>query len=215
MALDKGCLWAAFFIALRLVRCLDRRSTRSDGGSMHFRIRNTTESDVAFIGDIYREAVLNGTSTYEIEPPTDGEMATRFASITGNGYPYIVAHDEAGMVLGYAYVSAFRMRPAYRWTVEDSIYLATHARGKGIGKALLLALLERSVALGFRQMIAVIGGGHPASVALHRAAGFVDAGLLIGTGYKHGRWLDTTLMQKALGDGRGSDPDLSAYPATM
>lgn len=183
---------------------------------MPISLRDATTDDISFIGEIYREAVLNGTSTYEIDPPTDAEMATRFASITGKAYPYIVAvDDDAGTILGYAYASAFRTRPAYRWMIEDSIYLATEARGKGIGKTLLAALVERSTALGFRQMIAVIGGAHPASVALHRAAGFSETGLLIGTGYKHGRWLDTMLMQKALGAGNSIDPDLSAYPATM
>lgn len=182
---------------------------------MPISLRDATTDDIPFIGEIYREAVLNGTSTYEIEPPTDAEMATRFATITGKFYPYIVAVDEAGTVLGYAYASAFRTRPAYRWMIEDSIYLSTESRGKGIGKALLAALIERSTELGFRQMIAVIGGAHQASVALHRAAGFAETGLLIGTGYKHGRWLDTMLMQKALGAGNSSDPDLSVYPATL
>jgi len=182
---------------------------------MQFSIRDATKDDIPFIGAIYREAVLNGTSTYEIEPPSDEEMMARFGSITGKGYPYIVAVGEADGILGYAYASAFRTRPAYRWMVEDSIYLATEARGRGIGKALLCALLEASAARGFRQMIAVIGGAHPASVALHRAVGFAETGLLIGTGYKHGRWLDTMLMQKALGEGNGTDPDLSAYPATI
>ena len=182
---------------------------------MQLSLRDATMDDLPFIAEIYREAVLNGTSTYEIEPPAYAEMATRFAAITGKNYPYIAVSDEAGTVLGYAYASAFRTRPAYRWMIEDSIYLATEARGKGIGKALLSALIERSEALGFRQMIAVIGGAHPASVALHRAAGFAETGLLIGTGYKHGRWLDTMLMQKSLGAGNSSDPDLSAYPATL
>lgn len=182
---------------------------------MHFSIRDAAKDDIPFIGDIYREAVLTGTSSYEIDPPADEEMGARFASITGKGYPYIVALDEAGKILGYAYVSAFRTRPAYRWMVEDSIYLAEDARSRGIGKALLSVLIEQSIALGFRQMIAVIGGAHPASVALHRSLGFAETGLLIGTGYKHGRWLDTMLMQKSLGDGNGSDPDLSAYPARM
>ena len=178
-------------------------------------LRDATTADIASIAAIYRESVGNGTASFEIDPPTDAEMATRFSGITGQGYPYLAAVNGAGNVIGYAYASAFRTRPAYRWMVEDSIYLAAESRGHGIGKALLAALLERSSALGFRQMIAVIGGGHPASVALHRAAGFSETGLLIGTGYKHGRWLDTMLMQKALGDGNVTHPDLSGYPATL
>ncbi|HWT28403.1 MAG TPA: GNAT family N-acetyltransferase, partial [Methylophilaceae bacterium] len=120
-----------------------------------------------------------------------------------------------GELLGYAYASAFRTRPAYRWMVEDSIYLAPAARGKGVGKALLAELISRCTALGFRQMVAVIGGAHPASIALHRSSGFEETGLLKGTGYKHGRWLDTMLMQRVLGEGKDTDPDLSAYPGSL
>ncbi|MET0746669.1 MAG: N-acetyltransferase family protein [Rhizobium sp.] len=182
---------------------------------MSFFLRDAVAADIPSIAATYRESVLNGTASYEIDPPTDDDMSGRFARITGSGYPYLAAEDDAGSVIGYAYASAFRSRPAYRWMVEDSIYLAPGARGLGIGKALLAALLDRSTALGFRQMVAVIGGAHPASVALHRAAGFAETGLLIGTGYKHGKWLDTMLMQKALGDGNTSHPDLARYPATL
>jgi L-amino acid N-acyltransferase YncA len=188
--------------------------TKDDPRPMPFILRDATATDIPRIAAIYRESVINGTASYEIDAPTDDDMATRFAEIVGKGYPYLVAVSEVGVV-GYAYASPFRTRPAYRWLVEDSIYLAPEQRGHGIGRALLAALLERSADLGFRQMVAVIGGAHPASVALHRAAGFSQTGLLIGTGYKHGRWLDTMLMQKSLGDGNGSDPDLSVYPATL
>ncbi|MDL2404075.1 N-acetyltransferase family protein [Rhizobium calliandrae] len=182
---------------------------------MSFRLRNVTPTDLPFITSIYCDSVLHGTASYEIIPPNEKEMAGRFQAIRDKGYPYIAAEDEDGAFLGYAYASAFRTRPAYRWMVEDSIYLAPEARGRGIGKVLLAALVETSKTLGFRQMIAVIGGAHPASVALHRAAGFVETGLLKGAGYKHGRWLDTMLMQKALGDGAESDPDPSVYPGTL
>lgn len=182
---------------------------------MAFTLRDATTEDIPAIGTIYREAVLNGTASYELDPPTDKEMASRFAAIVDKRYPYIAAIDANGTLLGYAYASAFRTRPAYRWLVEDSIYLAPEARGKGIGKALLAELLDRCETLGFRQMIAVIGGAHPASVAVHRAAGFRETGLLTGTGFKHGRWLDTMLMQKALGEGNGSDPDMDAFPGTL
>ncbi|MFS8111926.1 GNAT family N-acetyltransferase [Rhizobium jaguaris] len=182
---------------------------------MSFRLRNATPTDLPFITAIYRDSVLNGTASYEIIPPNEEEMEGRFQAIRDKGYPYIAAEDEDGAFLGYAYASAFRSRPAYRWMVEDSIYLAPAARGRGIGKALLATLVETCQTLGFRQMIAVIGGAHPASVALHRAAGFTETGLLKGTGYKHGRWLDTMLMQKALGEGAQTDPDPSVYPGTL
>jgi L-amino acid N-acyltransferase YncA len=181
---------------------------------MPFILRDAAAADIPAIAAIYRESVLNGTASYEIDAPTDEVMAERFAAVIDRGYPYIAAVSDTAVV-GYAYASAFRTRPAYRWMVEDSIYLAPQSRGQGIGSALLAALLKRSTELGFRQMIGVIGGAHPASVALHRAAGFSQSGLLIGTGYKHGRWLDTVLMQKSLGDGNGTDPDLSLYPATL
>ncbi|MEF0943292.1 GNAT family N-acetyltransferase [Rhizobium sp. BR 362] len=182
---------------------------------MSFRLRNATSADLPFITAIYRDSVLNGTASYEIVPPGEEEMAGRFQAIRDKGYPYIAAEGEDGAFLGYAYASAFRTRPAYRWMVEDSIYLAPEARGRGIGKALLASLVETCQTLGFRQMIAVIGGAHPASVALHRAAGFTETGLLKGTGYKHGRWLDTMLMQKVLGEGAETDPDPSVYPGTL
>lgn len=182
---------------------------------MSVSLRNASTDDLSHITTIYRDSVLNGTASYEITPPTEEEMAARFRAIREKGYPYIVAEDEAGAFLGYAYASSFRTRPAYRWMVEDSIYLAPQARGRGVGRLLLGTLVESCQTLGFRQMIAVIGGAHPASVAVHRAAGFTEVGLLKGTGYKHGRWLDTMLMQKALGDGDDSDPDPSVYPGTL
>jgi len=182
---------------------------------MSVSLRSATPADLPHITAIYRDAVLNGTASYELTPPTAEEMAARFQAIQEKAYPYIVAEDEGGAFLGYAYASAFRTRPAYRWMVEDSIYLAPEARGRGVGSLLLNALVESCQTLGFRQMIAVIGGAHPASVAVHRSAGFTEVGLLKGTGYKHGQWLDTMLMQKALGDGADTDPDLSVYPGTL
>ncbi|MBB6485327.1 GNAT family N-acetyltransferase [Rhizobium lusitanum] len=182
---------------------------------MSVRLRNATLDDLPHITAIYRDSVLNGTASYEITPPGEEEMAGRFRAIQEKAYPYIVAEDADGTFLGYAYASAFRTRPAYRWMVEDSIYLAPEARGRGIGRLLLNALIDSCQTLGFRQMVAVIGGAHPASVAVHRAAGFTEAGLLKGTGYKHGRWLDTMLMQKALGEGNATDPDPSVYPGIL
>ncbi|MCD2182526.1 GNAT family N-acetyltransferase [Rhizobium sp. GN54] len=179
---------------------------------MTFTIRSAAEGDLTEIAGIYRESVLNGVASYEIEPPTLDEMRARFSAITAARYPYIAATDADGAILGYAYASAFRTRPAYRWLVEDSIYLAPDARGRGVGKALLVELVERCTTLGFRQMIAVIGGAHPASVAVHRAVGFEHGGLMKATGFKHGRWLDTVIMQRALGEGASSDPASDTFP---
>lgn len=182
---------------------------------MSLTLRDATVSDLPAIAEIYRESVLNGVATYEIVPPSEAEMATRFSTIIGHGYPYIVAIDEAGTIVGYAYASAFRTRTAYRFLVEDSIYLAPSARGRGAGKMLLVELVERCTALGFRQMVAVIGGAHPASIAVHRSVGFEHQGLMKATGFKHGRWLDTAIMQLALGDGVKSDPPEGVYPDTL
>jgi phosphinothricin acetyltransferase len=182
---------------------------------MRFVIRTAAPGDIAAFTEIYRESVLNGVASYEIDPPSLDEMAARFTAITGKGYPYIVAVEQTGLILGYAYASAFRTRPAYRWLVEDSVYLAPEARGKGIGRALLAELIHRTTDLGFRQMVAVIGGAHPASIAVHAAAGFEHSGRLTATGFKHGRWLDTVFMQRALGDGAETEPPMDIYPETM
>jgi L-amino acid N-acyltransferase YncA len=182
---------------------------------MTFILRNAALSDLPVITAIYRESVLNGVASYEMTPPDETEMASRFSAIVGNGYPYIAAVDADGVLLGYAYASAFRTRPAYRFLVEDSIYLAPETRGRGVGKALLAELISRCTALGFRQMVAVIGGAHPASVALHRAAGFEHGGLMKGTGFKHGRWLDTIIMQLPLGEGLTTAPEPGLYPDTL
>jgi L-amino acid N-acyltransferase YncA len=182
---------------------------------MTFSIRDATDADLPAITEIYRDSVLNGTASYEIAPPDLAEMALRKGGIVSKGYPYIAAEAADGTLLGYAYASAFRTRPAYRWLVEDSIYLSPEARGRGVGKALLRELLARCEALGFRQMVAVIGGASPASVAVHASLGFEMTGVLKGTGFKHGKWLDTVLMQVALGDGKQTDPDPLAYPGTL
>ena len=183
--------------------------------AMTFILRDATPDDLPAISAIYRESVLNGTASYELVPPDQAEMARRFSEIRASGYPYIAAEGEDGALLGYAYASAFRTRPAYRWLVEDSIYLAPEARGRGIGRALLAELLRRCEALGFRQMVAVIGGASAASVAVHRSLGFDLTGTLKGTGFKHGRWLDTVLMQISLGEGATSEPDPAAYPGSL
>lgn len=164
-------------------------------------IRAATAVDIVAIAAIYRPAVLHGTASFEIDPPDDAEMARRFAAITDSGFPYLVAENQGGVV-GYAYANAFRPRPAYRFTVEDSIYVAPEAKGKGIGRSLLDRLIEITTAAGFRQMIAVIGdSAQVPSIQLHRRAGFQFAGTYHAVGFKHGRWLDTVLMQRALGAG--------------
>ncbi len=182
---------------------------------MTFRLRDATPADLLAITEIYRDSVLNGTASYEITPPDQAEMTGRFQAIRQKGYPYIVAEAEDGTLLGYAYASAFRTRPAYRWLVEDSIYLTPEARGQGVGKALLKELIMRCEALGFRQMAAVIGGASPASVAVHKSLGFEMTGTMKGTGFKHGKWLDTVFMQIALGEGTETSPDPQNYPGTL
>jgi len=177
-------------------------------------IRDAVPADLPAITEIYAESVANGVATYELTAPSLAEMTARFEGITANRYPYILA-EEQGVILGYAYAGAFRTRPAYNWICEDSIYLSPAARGRGVGSALLAELIERCEALGFRQMIAVIGGAHPASVAVHAKAGFEHQGTLKATGYKHGRWLDTTFMERSLGEGASTDPDIEAYPGTL
>lgn len=182
---------------------------------MSFSIRDAETRDLPAITAIYRESVLNGTATYELDPPAETEMASRFAAITGKRYPYVVATDEDGTILGYAYASAFRARPAYNWLVEDSIYISPAARGRGIGRALVDELVTRCTALGFRQMVAVIGGASPASIGVHRAAGFAMCGTMQATGFKLGQWLDTVFMQIALGEGSETPPDIATYPGTL
>ncbi|MEF2553559.1 N-acetyltransferase family protein [Aurantimonas sp. A2-1-M11] len=176
-------------------------------------IRPATIEDVPALTAIYEEAVLYGTASFELVPPDAAEMAARFQAITGQGFPYIVAEDAAGTVLGYAYANAFRTRPAYRFAVEDSVYLAPGARGRGVGTDLLMRLMELAAESGFRQMIAVIGGSdHTPSIRLHERAGFRMIGVFENSGYKFGRWIDTVLMQMPIGDGASSLPDETRRP---
>ncbi len=169
-------------------------------------VRDSTESDLPAIAAIYAHAVLHGSASFEIEPPGEAEMARRRADVLGHGLPHLVATRD-GAVVGYAYAGLYRPRPAYRHTVEDSIYVAPHAQRCGVGRALLPALIGRCAAAGRRQMIAVIGdSANAGSIALHRAFGFRDAGVLEAVGFKFGRWLDSVLMQRALGDGAAGPP---------
>lgn len=169
-------------------------------------VRRAEARDIASIQAIYAHAVTHGTASFELEPPTVAEMQKRFEAIISGGYPYIAAEAD-GRVLGYAYVNAYRPRPAYRFTVENSIYIAPDAQRRGIGQQLLTRLLEVSEASGYRQMIAVIGdSAQHASIGLHRRNGFVLIGTVRSVGFKHGRWLDTVLMQRALGAGDTTAP---------
>ena len=169
-------------------------------------IRPATPADLAAITAIYAEAVSGGTASFEIDPPDEAEMGRRMGGLVDAGYPYLVAEHEGG-VIGYAHGGPYRPRAAFGNTVEDAIYLAHDARGQGVGGALLGHLIEEAAGRGFRQMIAVIGGSdNTASIRLHKAAGFEIAGTLKDVGYKHGRWLDSVIMQRALGHGNRSAP---------
>jgi phosphinothricin acetyltransferase len=175
---------------------------------MRFIIRPVELGDMPAITAIYGESVANGTASFELMPPSIDEMARRFAVLDDTGYPRFAAASEAGVV-GYAYAGAYRPRPGYGNTVEDSVYVAPEAQGHGIGRALLTALIERCTADGFRQMIAVIGDtGNAASIRLHETLGFTPIGALTAVGWKHGRWIDSVLMQRGLGAGATTPPTI-------
>jgi L-amino acid N-acyltransferase YncA len=168
-------------------------------------IRPCRDGDLPAITAIYGEAVRTGTASFELDPPSLAEMIERRRALVEGGYPYLVAESEDGAVLGYAYAGAHRARPAYRSSVENSVYVDPGAQGRGIGRNLLDALVAEAESRSFRQMIAVIGdSGNTASIRLHAAAGFALVGTLKDVGWKHGRWLDTVLMQRALGPGAGT-----------
>ncbi len=170
------------------------------------KIRPATLADVPAITRIYAHAVAHGTASFELEAPDEVEMKRRMQALLDGKFPYIAAESE-GQLAGYAYASLYRTRPAYRFTVENSVYVAPDMHRRGIGKILLMALIDECTALGFRQMIAVIGDSdQAASIAVHRTCGFVDAGNLRDIGFKFGKWLDTPLMQRALGPGATTKP---------
>ena len=173
---------------------------------MKIRIRDAAAADLPAITEIYRESVENGIGTYELESPSEAEMTSRFETITGQNYPFLVAEGPNGAVLGYAYSSPFRTRPAYRYLAEDSIYVAPDARGMNVGGTLLDALMSRTADLGIRQMVAVIGGASPASIAVHEKAGFKHVGRMPASGFKFGKWVDTVFMQMELGEGADTLP---------
>ena len=172
-------------------------------------IRPATEADAEALAAIYGHAVLHGFGTFEEQPPSPDEMERRRAVIDAHGLPYFVAEQD-GRMLGYAYASIFRPRPGYRYTVEDSVYVAPDAAGRGVGRAVLSEVLKACEALRLRQVFAVIGdSGNLGSISLHRTLGFQDAGVGRGVGYKHGRWVDIVFMQKPLIGGDTRPPDAS------
>jgi len=169
-------------------------------------LRDSGLADVAACAEIYREAVRNGTGTFELDEPDDAEMARRRDAILAQGLPWLVA-ERGGQVLGYAYANQFRPRRAYRFCVEDSIYLAPAARGQGVGRLLLAELVARCERLGIRQMLAVIGDAdNKGSIAVHQACGFAHSGVFQAAGWKFERWLDVVMMQRRLGTGADATP---------
>lgn len=169
-------------------------------------VRPCEEGDIGAVSAIYAEAVIGGTASFEIEPPAEAEMARRRAALLASAYPYFVG-EATGAVAGFAYAGPYRSRPAYRYTVENSIYVAPDRQRAGIGRALMTVLLKACEERGYRQMIAVIGdSASTGSIRLHEALGFRLVGVFEASGFKHGRWLDTVLMQRALGDGTASAP---------
>jgi len=169
-------------------------------------IRPAQPRDLAAITRIYDHAVRHGTASFEIEPPDEREMARRYEALRAGGYPYLVAELD-GAIVGYAYAGPYRARAAYRWSVEDTIYVAPSSQRRGIGRALLERLIADAEAGGFRQMIAVIGdSANASSIELHRAAGFRMVGTFDNVGFRFGRWLDSVLMQRPLGTGATAMP---------
>jgi L-amino acid N-acyltransferase YncA len=169
-------------------------------------VRDATEADLPAIQAIYAHHVLHGLATFEEVPPPVDEMLARHAAVLKAGLPYLAARI-GGRVVGYAYATAYRPRPAYRHTIEDSVYVAHGLGGRGIGRTLLQALIERCERGPWRQMLAVIGNsGNAGSIGLHRSLGFEPVGTLHAVGFKLGRWVDTVLMQRALADGDRSKP---------
>jgi L-amino acid N-acyltransferase YncA len=169
-------------------------------------VRPARPDDLLRIQEIYAHFVTTSTASFELTPPSVEEMRGRFEAITGKGFPFLVAELD-GRVAGFAYANTYRPRAAYDYTVEDSVYIAHDMLGRGIGRSLLGALVEICAEAGHRQMVAVIGdSGNEASISFHTALGFTRVGLLPSVGFKHGRWVDSVLMQRALGPGDATPP---------
>ena len=169
-------------------------------------LRPATPDDIGEIQAIYAHHVLHGLASFEEEPPSAAELLRRYKEVTGRGLPYFVA-DYAGTVAGYGYCTLYRSRSAYRYTLEDSIYVRAGAEGRGVGGALLAQLIRCCEAAGYRQLVAVIGdSANAASIGLHASQGFLHAGTLRSAGFKFGRWVDSVIMQRPLGAGDGTPP---------
>jgi L-amino acid N-acyltransferase YncA len=170
------------------------------------RVRPPDPDDIAAIARISADAVRNGTATFEIEPPGEAEIARRQRALVANNYPYLIV-EQAGAVAGYAYVGPYHARPAYRWSVENTIYVAPELHRRGLGRLLMTRLIADAETRGFRQMIGVVGDGtNTASIALHAAVGFRRIRSLQSVGFKHGRWLDIVVMQRPLGAADATPP---------
>lgn len=175
-------------------------------------LRPAEAADLPDIAALYAAEVRDGVATYEYAAPDVAEMTRLWQAITAQGYPYLVAILD-GRFAGYAYASSYRSREGYRWTVEDTVYVVPDCHGRGVGRALLERLIAECTARGYRQMVAVVGeGANAASMALHARLGFRTVGVFRGLGRKHGRWLDTVQMQRALGAGDATDPEPPASP---
>ncbi len=170
-------------------------------------VRDAAADDVPALAAIYGHHAVHGLGTFEEAPPEAADMAARLAAVRARGLPYLVAADEDG-VAGFAYASPFRLRAAYRYTVEDSVYIAPGRAGQGIGKFLLAEVIARCEALGLRQMIAIVGdSGNAGSIGLHRSLGFDLKSVMPAVGFKHGRWVDIVWMQRTLNGGSDALPD--------
>jgi phosphinothricin acetyltransferase len=176
-------------------------------------IREVELRDIPGVAAIYGHHVLNGFGSFEETPPSAEDIAGRIASVQALGLPYLVADD--GGVIGFAYASSFRPRPGYRFTAEDSVYVAKDAMGRGVGRALLQAVIDRCAGMGLRQLMAIIGDSdNTASIGLHRAMGFSRIGVARNVGFKRGRWLDLVWMQRSLMDDPTSAPDSAGLRLT-
>ena len=172
------------------------------------RVRDLELADIDAVAAIYGHQVRTGFGSFEERPPEQAEMTRRIAAVRALGLPWLVAESDEGEVNGYAYASAFRPRIGYRYTAEDSVYVAPAAQGRGVGRALLAAVIAACEARGLRQLMAVIGdSGNAASIGLHRAAGFEVVGVARGVGFKHGRWVDVVWMRRTLNEGDSAPPD--------
>jgi L-amino acid N-acyltransferase YncA len=167
----------------------------------HLVVRDCAPDDLKAVLKIYAAEVIQGTASFELEPPDLAEMNRRYEATRERGLPYLVAERDE-VVLGYAYAGPYRPRPAYRFSVENSVYVAREARRLGVGRTLLEALITAATVAGMKQMVAIIGdSAHTASIRLHERSGFRLVGTLTDIGFKHGRWLDTVIMQRALANG--------------